>query len=93
MVSSAVTHVLTRDRDSKFTAAFQRTLKNTGVKTALTLRQAPNSNAFAERFVLTIKFKCLNEMILFREASLRRAISESQSTTTSSVHTRESGTS
>ena len=37
--------------------------------------QAPNCNAFAERFVLSIKSECLNRMIFFGEGSLRRACS------------------
>jgi putative transposase len=61
------------DRDSKFTAKFKRTLKHAGVEIILTPRQAPNCNAFAERFVLTIKSECLNRMIFFGERSLRRA--------------------
>ena len=38
--------------------------------------QAPNCNAHAERFVLSIKSECLRRMIFFGEASLRRAIFE-----------------
>jgi len=51
-------------------------LKNAGVKTVLTPYRAPNCNAYAERFVLSIKSECLNKMIFFGEVSLRRAISE-----------------
>ena len=40
------------------------------------LRQAPDCNAYAERFMLSIKSECLSKMIFFGEASLRRAISE-----------------
>ena len=38
--------------------------------------RAPNCNAFAERFVRSIKEECLDRMILFGEASLRRALKE-----------------
>ena len=38
--------------------------------------RAPNCNAFAERFVRPIKDECLDRMILFGEASLRRALRE-----------------
>ena len=38
--------------------------------------RSPNLNAFAERFVRTIKESCLDQMILFGERSLRRAIAE-----------------
>ncbi len=64
------------DRDTKFTDQFKRILRDAGVAVVLTPRRAPNCNAFAERFVLTIKSECLRRMIFFGEASLRRAISE-----------------
>ena len=41
-----------------------------------TPRQAPNCNAYAERFVLSIKSECLRRMIFFGESSLRRALRE-----------------
>ena len=62
------------DRDSCFTAQFRRILKEAGVQVIRTPRQAPNCNAYAERFVLSIKSECLNRMIFFGESSLRRAI-------------------
>ena len=37
---------------------------------------SPNLNAYAERFVRSIKFECLNGMIFIGEASLRRAVPE-----------------
>ncbi len=63
------------DRDSKFTKQFKDTLKSAGVNVILSPFQAPNCNAFAERFVLSIKSECLNRMIFFGEGSLRRACS------------------
>ena len=47
-----------------------------GVRVLRTPRQAPNCNAHAERFVLSIKSECLNRMMFFGEASLRRAVGE-----------------
>ena len=64
------------DRDTKFSAEFKRILSDAGVEVVLTPRQAPNSNAYAERFVLSIKSECLNRMIFFGEASFRRAVCE-----------------
>lgn len=64
------------DRDSKFTDLFKGTLRRAGVDPIRTPYQAPNCNAFAERFVLSIKSECLDRMILFGERSLRRAIAE-----------------
>jgi putative transposase len=37
--------------------------------------QAPNMNAFAERWVQSVKRECLSKMILFGEEHLRRAVS------------------
>jgi len=38
--------------------------------------RSPNLNAYAERFVRTIKESCLDRLILFGECSLRKAIRE-----------------
>jgi transposase InsO family protein len=46
------------------------------VQVIRTPRQAPNCNAHAERFVLSIKSECLRRMIFFGESSLRRAVHE-----------------
>ena len=62
------------DRDAKFTAQFRRILRVAGVEVIRTPTQAPNCNAHAERFVLSIKSECLNRLVFFGEASLRRAI-------------------
>ena len=64
------------DRDVKFTAEFRHILQAVGVRVIRTPRQAPNCNAHAERFVLSIKSECLNRMMFFGEASLRRAVGE-----------------
>jgi transposase InsO family protein len=62
------------DRDSKFTPQFRRLLKDSGTDIIRLPARSPNLNAYAERFVLSIKSECLNRMIFFTEASLRRAI-------------------
>jgi len=64
------------DRDGKFSPQFKRVVKDAGVEIILCPRQAPNCNAYAERFVLSIKSECLRRMIFFGESSLRRAIGE-----------------
>ena len=38
--------------------------------------RSPNLNAYAERFVRSIKYECLNRMIFIGQASLRRAVAE-----------------
>ena len=64
------------DRDAKFSIQFRSILRVTGVDVIRAPRQAPNCNAHAERFVLSIKSECLNRMMFFGEASLRRAVGE-----------------
>src|SRR5262249_39287285 len=64
------------DRDSKFSAKFRSTLKQAGTKVVRICANAPNMNAFAERFVRSIKSECLSKMISFGEGSLRRACTE-----------------
>jgi len=64
------------DRDSKFSPRFKRVVKDAGIDPILCPRLAPNCNAYAERFVLSIKFECLRRMIFIGESSLRRAIGE-----------------
>ncbi len=66
---------LINDRDTKYTKQFLRILRGSGVKNVKLPRRSPNLNAYAERFVLTIKSECLNKLVLFGERSLRRAIS------------------
>ncbi len=65
---------LIHDRDPLFTAEFRETLAAAGVESVRLPARSPNLNAYAERFVRTIKESCLERMILFGEQSLRRAI-------------------
>jgi putative transposase len=67
---------LIMDRDTKYTEDFRDSLDRAGVKPVRCPARAPNCNAFAERFVRSIKDECLDRMILFGEASLRRALKE-----------------
>ena len=64
------------DRDTKFTQGFQALLKSGGVEAIFTPPSSPNCNAYAERFVRSIKEECLGRMIFFGEGSLRRALRE-----------------
>jgi transposase InsO family protein len=64
------------DRDTKFTATFKRTLEASGTQVVTTPYRAPNCNAYAERFVLSIKSECTDMMTFFGEAMLRRALNE-----------------
>ena len=64
------------DLDPLFTAEFQQLLASVGVKSVRLPPQSPNLNAYAERFVRTIKESCLEQLVLFGERSLRSAVHE-----------------
>jgi transposase InsO family protein len=67
---------LIHDRDTKFTDSFRAIVKSSDVDPVKLPAQSPNLNAFAERWVRSVKEECLSKLILFGEASLRRALRE-----------------
>ena len=64
------------DRDSKHAESSRHIIESAGVQLVRLPPRSPNLNAFAERFVRSIKEECLDKLILFGEASLRRAIDQ-----------------
>jgi transposase InsO family protein len=68
--------VLICDRDTKWSAPVRAGLREAGICVVQTPFQAPNANAYAERFVRSIKHECLNRVIVFGERHLRRTIAE-----------------
>jgi hypothetical protein len=66
------------DCDTKFGADFRETLAAGGVKCLRLPPRSPNLNAFAERWVRSVKEECRSKLILFGEASLKRALTEFQ---------------
>ena len=68
--------VLICDRDAKWSAPVRKRLSEAGVRVLQTPYHAPNANAYAERFVRSIKQECLNRVIPFGERHLRRMIAE-----------------
>ena len=67
---------LIMDRDSKFCASFRAFLKNEDTEPLRLPPRSPNLNAYLERFMKSIKSKCLEKMIFFGEKSLRKAVQE-----------------
>jgi putative transposase len=65
---------LIHDRDPLFTTEFRSMLADVGVEAVKLPPRSPNLNAYAERFVRSIKESCLDQMILFGETSLRKFI-------------------
>jgi putative transposase len=64
------------DRDTKYSDAFGSVLIRDGIHVIRLPPKSPNLNAFAERFVRSIKEECLSRMIFFGPASLQRAIQQ-----------------
>jgi hypothetical protein len=67
---------LIHDRDPLFTEGFVAILEAAGVKSVKIPAQSPNCNPYAERFVKTIKYECLNHFVIFGERHLRHLIEE-----------------
>jgi transposase InsO family protein len=67
--------VLVCDRDAKWSAAVDR-FGEAGIRVVQTPFRAPNANAYAERFVRSIKHECLNRVIPFGARHFRRTIAE-----------------
>ncbi|HEY5864311.1 MAG TPA: helix-turn-helix domain-containing protein [Candidatus Tectomicrobia bacterium] len=61
---------LIHDRDAKFCAAFQRIIDDAGIERVVLPPRSPNLNAYAERWVRSVKDEALSRMILFGEPSL-----------------------
>jgi putative transposase len=64
------------DRDTKFCSLFRATLAAGGIKPIQLPARSPNLNSHAERWVRSVKGECLSKLILFGEASLRRALTD-----------------
>ena len=67
---------LLHDRDSKFCTSFKDVLRSEGVNCLALPPHSPNLNAFAERWVRSVKEECLSKLILFGEDALKRALDE-----------------
>jgi putative transposase len=64
------------DRDAKYTDEFRDVLVREGIRVIRLPFRSPNLNAFAERFVRSVKEECLNRMIFVGQASLRHALTQ-----------------
>lgn len=67
---------LIHDRDPLFTSQFQSLLRSAGVEPVKLPARSPNLNAYAERFVRSIKEECLSKIIPIGERHLRLAVEE-----------------
>jgi len=67
---------LIHDRDGKYCPAFHQIIDAAGVTRVPLPPRSPNLNAYAERWVRSVKEECLSRLILFGERSLCRALTE-----------------
>jgi putative transposase len=65
---------LIRDRDSKFTRAFDDLWRAVGAEVIRTPIQAPNANAVAERWVGTLRRECLDHLLITGRRHLLRVL-------------------
>jgi transposase InsO family protein len=70
------THVLICDRDRKWSHDVRRRLRDADIRVVLIPERAPNANAYAERFVRSIKEECLDRIVPIGERHFRRAVGE-----------------
>ena len=68
------THLIL-DRDTKYVDGFRHTLESAGVNIVLCPPRVPQCNAYAERFVRSIKEACLSRLIFLTQQHLRTTIS------------------
>jgi transposase InsO family protein len=66
--------LLIHDRDRKFNRAFDEVFRTEGIDVIRTPVQAPNANAFAERWVRTVRRECLDRILIFGRRHLERVL-------------------
>ncbi len=67
---------LLRDYDTKFTGQFDEILEAEGLEVKAVGPRAPTMNAYAERFVQSVKEECLGQFVFLGEAHLRHVLKE-----------------
>jgi putative transposase len=67
---------LVRDRAGQFTSSFDAVLADAGIKAVKIPPRSPRANAYAERFVLTIRTEVTDRMLIFGERHLRTILAQ-----------------
>jgi putative transposase len=65
---------LIHDRDTKFSRAFDSIFRSEGIEIVRTPIQAPNANAYAERWVGSVRRECLDRLLIFGRRQLEHVL-------------------
>jgi putative transposase len=68
------TRFVLRDRDAKFSRAFDDLFRSEGVENLLSPVQAPNANAYAERWIRTVRAECLDWLLIAGRGHLEQVL-------------------
>jgi putative transposase len=66
--------LLIHDRDAKFSGAFDHVFQSEGIAVIHTPIQAPNANAYAERWVGSVRRECLDRLLIFSRRQLEQVL-------------------
>jgi putative transposase len=84
---AAAWRFLVHDLDAKFTRVFDDVWRSTGIEIIRTPLQAPNANAYAGRWVGTVRRECLDQLLIVGRRQLVRVLRATSSITTSAAPT------